>query len=298
MKRAFAILTIITLFIIAAPFAPAATFKAIAFSGAVQQESPRFTEQLADQITGFFEWALRAHFNRAERAKFQQQLATVWASNDQKAINNFVSTLAMREQLNGRAPAEQAAIREKFEAALVEELRKSKTDEMSQLLLAVYEEARKLDQVSSGTAPQPDSPSTSRIPTNLVGEWHTGSVSSVNYVSPSGSYAPPSGTQVTYKIFADGHYEYAALTQQSMYNCTTKLFLYNVGVFNVQGNVLTFTVKDGSFTSEDNCNARFNYKKPAKLEQKTYQWRVERDQYGEKLCLVNSDTNGCAYRQK
>ena len=297
MKRAFGILTIITLLMIAAPFAPAATLKAIAFGGAVQQESPRFTQQLADQITGFFEWALRAHFNRAERAKFQQQLAAVWASNDQKAINNFVSTLTMREQLNGRAPAEQAAIREKFEAALVEELRKAKADEMSQLLLAVYEEARKLDQVSSGPAPQPNSPSASRVPANLVGEWRTGSSSSIGYVSPSGSYAPPSGTQVSYKIFSDGHYEYAALTQQSLYNCTTKLFLYNVGAVSVQGDRITFTVKDGSFTSEDNCNAQYNYKKPAKREQTTYQWRVERDQYGEKLCLVNSATNGCAYRQ-
>src|SRR5690349_19999729 len=128
MKRAFEILIITILLMIAAPFAPAATFKAIAFGGAVQQEQPRFTEQLAQQITGFFEWALRAHFNRAERAKFQQQLAGVWASNDQKAINNFVTTLTMREQLEGRAPAEQAAIREKFEAALVEELHLHKAD--------------------------------------------------------------------------------------------------------------------------------------------------------------------------
>src|SRR5690242_18008900 len=118
MKRAFGILAI-TLLMFAAPLTQAATFKAIPFSGAPQQETPRYTQQLADQITGFFEWALRAHFNKAERAKFQQQLAALWASNDQKAIGNFVNTLKMREQLSARAPAEQAAIREKFEAALV-----------------------------------------------------------------------------------------------------------------------------------------------------------------------------------
>ena len=298
MKRALGILILVTLSMLAAPLAQAATFNAINFGGAPQQETPRYTQQLADQITGFFEWALRAHFTKAERAKFQQQLAALWASNDQKAINNFVSTLKMREQLNARTPAEQSAVREKFEAALVEELRKQSSDEMSQLLLAAYEEARRLDQVSSGPLPQPNTSAASALPANLVGEWHTGSVSSVNYVSPGGSYAPPSGTQVTYKLFPDGHYEYAGLTQQSMYNCTTKLFLYKVGVVSTQGNVLTFTDKDGSFTSEDNCNKQYNYKKPAKLEQTTYQWRIERDQYGEKLCLVNSATNGCAYRQK
>jgi hypothetical protein len=297
MKRAFGILAI-TLLMLAAPLTQATTFNATTFNGAPQQETPRYTQQLADQITGFFEWALRAHFNKAERAKFQQQLAALWASNDQKAINNFVNTLKMREHLSARAPAEQAAIREKFEAALVEELRKQTSDATSELLLAAYEEARKLDQVSSGPLPQTNPSAASTVPASLVGEWHTGSSSSIGYVSPSGSYAPPSGTQVSYKIFPDGHYEYAALTQQSLYNCTTKLFLYNVGAVSVQGNAVTFTVKDGSFTSEDNCNKQYNYKKPAKLEQTTYQWRVERDQYGEKLCLVNSATNGCAYRQK
>jgi hypothetical protein len=281
-----------------APLASAADFNSNPFGGAAQQEPPRFTEQLADQITAFFEWALRAHFNKEQRAQFRRQLADVWARKDEKAIANFVSTLGMREQLASKTPAEQTAVREKFEALLVETLRKSSADEMSQLLLAVYDEARKLDQVSGGPVAQaPGAATASIVPAALAGEWRAGSSSSIGYVSPSGSYAPPSGTQVSYKIFADGHYEYASLTQQSAYNCTTKLFLYKVGVVALQNNVITFIPKSGSFTSEDNCNARFNYKKPATLEQDSYQWRIERDQYGQKLCLVNSSANGCAYRQ-
>jgi hypothetical protein len=297
MRRAFTILAILSLLIVA-PLVSAATFKATAFGGPLQQEPPRFTPQLAEQITGFFEWALRVHFNREQRTQFQRQLAAVWAHRDEKAIENFVGTLGMREQLKDKTPAEQAAGREKFETALVEVLRKATTDEMSQLLLAVYDEARKLDQVSSGPiAPPNGAASAAGVPAALVGEWRAGSSSSVGYVSPGGSYAPPSGTQVSYKIFADGHYEYASLTQQSAYNCTTKLFLYKVGTVALQGNVITFMPKTGSFTSEDNCNARFNYKKPATLEQDAYQWRIERDQYGQKLCLANSSVNGCAYRQ-
>lgn len=48
---------------------------------------------------------------------------------------------------------------------------------------------------------------------------------------------------------------------------------------------------------EDNCNRQYNYEKPATLEREAYEWRIERDQYGVKLCLRNDKVNGCAYRQ-
>src|SRR5437870_5785160 len=128
MRQAFGILAILSLLIAVAPLASAARLKATAFGGFVQQESPRFTPQLADQITGFFEWALRVHFNREQRAQFQRQLAALWARRDEKAIENFVGTLGMREQLKEKTPAEQAAVREKFEAALDEAARTATTD--------------------------------------------------------------------------------------------------------------------------------------------------------------------------
>jgi hypothetical protein len=100
-----------------------------------------------------------------------------------------------------------------------------------------------------------------------------------------------------YKIFGDGHYEYAALTQQSIYNCTTKLFTYKTGRVAVDGATLTFIPTCGKFTSSDNCNARYNYEKPAQLDRETYNWSTHHDEYGEKLCLRNDKVNGCAYKR-
>jgi hypothetical protein len=135
-------------------------------------------------------------------------------------------------------------------------------------------------------------------PSALIGTWGTGSVSSTMFRNQAtGAYSAPSGTQVQYKFLPDGRYEYAALTTQSMYSCTTRLMTYKTGVVVFQGNELTFVPQSGKFTSEDNCNARFNYEKPVGLERASYRWRVERDQYGEKMCLQNATVNGCASRR-
>jgi hypothetical protein len=135
-------------------------------------------------------------------------------------------------------------------------------------------------------------------PPVLVGTWGTGTVSSTMFMNrATGAYSSPSGTQVQYKFLPDGHYEHAALTTQSMYSCTTRLLTFKTGIVVYQGHELTFVPQSGKFTSEDNCNARFNYEKPVSLERESYRWRVERDQYGEKMCLQNATINGCAYRR-
>jgi hypothetical protein len=135
-------------------------------------------------------------------------------------------------------------------------------------------------------------------PAQLVGTWQTGKVSATMFRDrTTGTYSDPSGTQVRYRILPDGRYEYAALTTQSMYNCTTRLLTYKVGHISVQGDVLTFVPENGKFTSEDNCNRHYNYERPVSLTRETYHWSVQRDQYGVKICLQNASVNGCAYKQ-
>ena len=135
-------------------------------------------------------------------------------------------------------------------------------------------------------------------PPALVGTWGTSSVSSTMFMNQrTGSYSAPSGTQVQYKFLTDGRYEYAALTTQSMYSCTSRFLTFKTGMVVYEGNELTFVPQSGKFTSEDSCNARFNYEKPVGLDRESYRWRVERDQYGEKMCLQNATVNGCAYRR-
>ena len=100
-----------------------------------------------------------------------------------------------------------------------------------------------------------------------------------------------------YECLPDRYYEYAALTTQSMSSRTTRLLTFKSGVVMYDGSELTLVPESGKFTSRDSCNAQYNYEKPATMERETFRWRLERDRYGEKMCLQNAKINGCAYRR-
>jgi len=135
-------------------------------------------------------------------------------------------------------------------------------------------------------------------PATLIGTWGTGTVSATTFVNrATGSYSDPSGTQVQYKFLPGGRYEYAALTTQSMYACTSRFLTYKTGVVLYRGDELTFVPETSKFTSQDNCSSNGNYEKPASMERETYRWRVETDGSGQKVCLQNAKINGCAYRR-
>jgi hypothetical protein len=140
--------------------------------------------------------------------------------------------------------------------------------------------------------------SSESAPQAIVGTWGAGAVSATTFVdSRTGSYSSPSGTQVQYRFLPDGRYEYASLTTQSMYSCTTKLMTHKTGVVAYEGNRLTFVPQSGKFTSQDNCIARNNYEKPVGMDRESYRWRIEQDASGVKMCLQNEKVNGCAYRR-
>ena len=135
-------------------------------------------------------------------------------------------------------------------------------------------------------------------PQALVGTWGTGNVSSTVFRNQqTGSYSAPSGTQVQYKFMPNGRYEYAALTTQSMYSCTTRFMTFKTGTVAYQGDILTFIPETSKFTSEDSCVGKNNYQKPAGMNRETYRWRVERDEDGVKMCLAGEGVNGCAYKR-
>jgi hypothetical protein len=136
------------------------------------------------------------------------------------------------------------------------------------------------------------------VPSELVGTWRIGSTSGTTFRDrTTGQFSAPSGDQVSYRILPDGRYEYAGLATQSTYNCTTRLMTYISGRVSVRGASLTFIPETGRFTSEDNCNPKYNYEKQLPLTRETYNWRIERDQRGLKLCIQNASVNGCAYKQ-
>lgn len=263
--------------------------------------NPSLTEGMVSRMIELFEWGLDGKFTKEQRIQFRQQRMEEWHSKDRKSMNNVVELLKFRDLAVTLSNAERQKLHAQFQAGILETLRKQPEDNTARLLLSVYDNSHHENALKRGESfeqERQNGATGSFAPPALAGTWQAGTVSATTFVNPNtGSYAAPSGTQVRYRIFPDGRYEYASLTQQSSYNCTMKLMTYKTGMVNVQGSQLVFIPQEGKFTSEDNCNRQYNYEKPATLEREAYEWRVERDQYGVKLCLQNAKVNGCAYKQ-
>lgn len=234
--------------------------------------NPPLTRAVADSVNSLLAWVLEAAYTPELRDQFTKQMIANWPKADASTIRTYQQLADAQKQLMQMTPEQREQVRQTLRPQLAALLGPSQ--------------------------PSASSQPASNVPAVLIGTWGTGSMSSMSFVDrTTGSSAPASGTQLHYKFMPDGRYEYASLTTQSMYSCTTKLSLYIVGKVAFQGNSLTFQPESGTFTSRDSCNAQYNYEKPAKLDHDTYNWRMEQDQYGQKMCLQNAKINGCAYKR-
>lgn len=253
--------------------------------------NPPLTQTMIDQLVDFFEFALNGKFTDAQRAEFQKQRINEWRNGTAENKQTILSLLEMRSgllKLNNEQLRESQA---KLQNYFVETFSKAPNDETAKLMLEVYEngKAQKNNNIADGVVET----------ANLFGTWQAGTVSGVNFVNQAtGSTTNGGGTQILYTFHPNGTYEFAALTSQTMYNCHTEFMTYKTGVVSINGGVLTFIPKTAKFTSKDSCVTKNNYQKPAGLERETYNWSIQRDEYGPKLCLQNSTTNGCAYKSK
>jgi hypothetical protein len=133
----------------------------------------------------------------------------------------------------------------------------------------------------------------------LAGEWYLSHVSSIEYVNPNtGSHSGPSGERLVFRFYPDGQYKSGYLVQSSLYGCTMTVFGYKTGSYIIDGNRLTFTEKSYSLTSKDNCHAAWNYEKHPPLQQRTYRWRLARNQYGPVLVLTGADGKDAFYARE
>lgn len=267
------------------------------------QGEPPLTQVAADRLIGFFEWALDIRFTRAERAEFQRQRIAEWRSNDAESVKNVMAILEIEGRLQSLDADRRRQAQVEIQRNLLAELGKNPNDETSRLLLAAHRRSHGANSASAIGAAGDETDRAARggyggVPTDLVGTWLIGSTSGTTFRDrTTGEFSAPSGDQVSYHILPDGRYEYAGLATQSMYGCTTRLMTYMTGRVSVRGASLTFIPETGKFTSEDNCNRKYNYEKRLPLTPETYNWRIERDQRGLKFCLQNAGVNGCAYKQ-
>jgi hypothetical protein len=113
-------------------------------------------------------------------------------------------------------------------------------------------------------------------PAPLVGAWSSSRLSSINYRDRySGTFAPPSGSIFTYKIAADGTYEYSGYLQSSLYSCTIVVFRWQRGTLDSESGRITFTPREGKLYYKDSCRAGSEKEKTVVDEPARYGFTIE-----------------------
>jgi hypothetical protein len=143
-------------------------------------------------------------------------------------------------------------------------------------------------------------PSGDRLPSELVGAWITGDVSSVNFFSPStGHWSNGYGEGMYFRFTANGTYEQGFLMHGSLYSCSSDFFGFKSGTVRVvDDSTLALHPTYGRVKSTDSCVEANNYERADNaLEDATLIWRFGPDDYGYmKLWLRYPDSGASPFR--
>ena len=141
-----------------------------------------------------------------------------------------------------------------------------------------------------GDPGDPGNPSSGdRVPSQYVGTWVSGNVSTVNFYNPNtGSWGAPSGVGMFYKFLPNGTYEKGVLLQSSLYGCTMSVFFYLRGTIRVDGSTFDLRSSANKMKSVDNCVQKNNYEKTLANETETIMLRMGTDDYGNQTLFIRS----------
>lgn len=240
------------------------------------------------------EWVLGARFTPAERSRLQELQIEEWNRTSAQQHQSTRDLAALKGKLEAMTADQQNRVHTQLQDMLLKSLRQQPEAEVSRLLLDAYNRGGQASTAPAAT-PAPDG----NYPRVLAGRWSSVSTSNVQYTNQAtGSWAPPSGEGTSWEIFPDGRWRSDSLIQSSLYNCTMTILAGESGRYRVNNGTITFDSVGGEMDSKDNCSRNGNYKKPLPARQYVYQWRVERDQWGEKLCLASPGGKpSCFYRK-
>jgi hypothetical protein len=265
---------------------------------------------LTARLLRVFEWVLDAKFTPDQRAGLSRLVDSNSSSGNSADLQTLQQIAKLNEAIDSIPPEKQEAVHAEIQGRILAQLRRQPADPTSRLLLSVYEAAHGGEQptqisISSNvpTSVQLAGGAMGRrlpgVPAELVGQWIARRGSGSSYYNPnSGSYGAPNGTADSYSFFADGRYEHALLIQNSLYNCTIRLFGRETGRVTVDGQTLDITPGPGTFEYQDNCRPHLNSKKVTHERGQHWQWRVVREGDAVKLCVRDQDGASACYTRQ
>lgn len=249
--------------------------------------NPPLTTTMMNRLVTLFEWSLELKFSSAERATFQQIVAGYWQAKNPKSIQSIQDMLTFEQTMQSwnsvQKQEAQTMLQQKLVASFTEN-----SDEMSRFLATLYRQAR------NSSKPADSVGNTSN---SLAGKWqvlHGNSIVSVDRTN--GRIGDGNGMIAEYDIKPDGRVIFTFYLQQANAGCTTRVKTSKTGRAVIEGSRVAFHYDGGKTTSEDNCNARYNYTKmlPAESESFTFQLKTEAGK--PQFCFANDKLKDCAVK--
>jgi hypothetical protein len=236
------------------------------------------TAEIAEKTASFFEWALDLRFTPQQRNEYQQMLIHDWATpQKRKSIVEFQSVI---DKLWASPPETRERFKGQFSQALLESLRKERSDEQARWLLAIYEAAHR-----GATGAQIPTSFSGMAAKELTGKWRATSVAATQYQNTyTGAPAPTSGHSFSYEFLSDGTYKSNNLMQITTYGCTSSVYSEGSGHFRVDGDHLYVEPANGKTRSQV-CGGQAS-EKADNLAVREYVFHIEASN-GQEVLVIN-----------
>jgi hypothetical protein len=250
-----------------------------------------------NKLIEFYEWVFEAKFTGEQRERFQEYTAEEFRNDpagSRHTIDDIKTTLP---QILAADAGVQAETRKNFLAAFLPEARKN-TDENSQMLLSIYDNAHEggnQSNVASNASNEEESVETEDTSNGsvgnvsaLAGTWVWGRSGSYT-TTTAGAYLGGNGSRHTYQFSANGAVEYTGIMNMMTAGCRMQIFRTMKGRASLNGDTLTIKWSPAAFSRDDSCSPSKNYKKTMPAETETFKVAFK-DSYGQKqLCLTGKD---------
>jgi hypothetical protein len=110
-------------------------------------------------------------------------------------------------------------------------------------------------------ADEDDLPPAGEVPSALVGDWRSGTVSLTTFWEGN-HFVGGSGTAAILRFHEDGTFEEMVYVQQQNYGCRTQVWSTMDGVADFGEGVFRTRLRAGKYKAEDTCVERFNFERP------------------------------------
>jgi len=248
---------------------------------------PPLTQTMVNRLTRLMEWSLNVDLNDEEHTALRSAVMSYWQRQENKEIKAVLNMLDFEEKLAGATEEKKRELQPQIQEGVIKAMKEDPNDPMNQVLAAAYRRSR-----SASTTP-----GSAGSLGDIVGRWqvsHMNSLTTQNVYS--GAIGDSNGMIAEFDVKPDGRVIFSFYLSQVNYGCTTKLKTTKTGRVSIDGSRLVFNYATGTTTSQDSCNAKYNYTKSLGPTTDAYDFGLSTKDGKRQLCIANDKLKDCAVK--